>query len=213
MSFKGLEYNISEKQQGLMEEFQTRQTLLERIQKQHDESSWEDFVHYYRSYIYIICRRMNLPHHDSEEVVQQVLLKLWEKLPDFKYDNRKRFRGWLCTVTGNTVKDYLRKQKTIRKTHDAAKEEDLPVHGSSGPNIEQIAEEEWKNYISTLALEQVKKNFSKQVFTIFMKLHNGASRMQIAEEYQLPPNTISVYKRRVLSALCSEIRRLEEEIC
>ncbi len=196
-----------------MEEFQTRQTLLERIQKQHDESSWEDFVHYYKSYIYIICRRMNLPHHDSEEVVQQVLVKLWEKLPDFTYDTRKRFRGWLCTVTGNTVKDYLRKQKTIRKTHDAAKEEDLPVHGSSIPDIEQIAEREWKNYISTLALEQVKKNFSSQVFDIFMKLHSGASRMQLAEEYQLPPNTISVYKRRVLSALCSEIRRLEEEIC
>lgn len=196
-----------------MEEFQTRQTLLERIQKQHDESSWEDFVHYYRSYIYIICRRMNLPHHDSEEVVQQVLVKLWEKLPDFNYDNRKRFRGWLCTVTGNSVKDYLRKQKTIRKTHDAAKEEDLPVHGSSVPDIEQIAEQEWKNYISTLALEQVKKNFSQQVFGIFMKLHSGASRMQLAEEYQLPPNTISVYKRRVISALCSEIRRLEEEIC
>ena len=195
-----------------MEEFQTRQTLLERIQKQHDESSWEDFVHYYRSYIYIICRRMNLPHHDSEEVVQQVLVKLWEKLPEFNYDNRKRFRGWLCTVTGNSVKDFLRKQKTIRKTHDAAKEEDLPVHGSSSPSIEQIAEQEWKNYISTLALEQVKKNFSKQVFDIFMKLQSGASRMQIAEEYQLPPNTISVYKRRVISALCSEIRRLEEEI-
>ena len=195
----------------IMEEFQTRQTLLERICKNHDEKSWEDFVHYYKNYIYIICRRMNLPHHDSEEVVQQVLVKLWEKLSDFDYDNRKRFRGWLCTVTGNTVKDYLRKQKSMRRKHDAAQEEKV-IAAASNPDIEKIAEEEWQNYISTLALEEVKKNFSKQVFSIFMKLHGGSSRMEVAEEYQLPPNTISVYKRRVISALCSEIRRLEEEL-
>jgi RNA polymerase sigma factor (sigma-70 family) len=195
-----------------MEEFQTRQTLLERVRSNHDEKSWEDFVHYYKNYIYIICRRMNLHHHDSEEVVQQVLVKLWEKIPTFDYDSRKRFRGWLCTVTGNTVKDFFRKQQSIRRKHDAVKEDEGSMPKTSGPDIEKIAEEEWQNYISTLAIEEVKKNFSSQVFTIFMKLHNGSSRMEVAEEYQLPPNTISVYKRRVLSAICGEIRRLEEDL-
>ena len=195
-----------------MEDFQTRQTLLERIKVQHDEKSWEDFVHYYRHYIYIICRRMNLPHHDSEEIVQQVLVKLWEKLPEFDLDSRKRFRGWLCTVTGNCVKDYIRKQKSLQKKHEAVTDEKCPLQKASLPDIEAIAEKEWQNYVASLALEKVKKNFSKQVFTIFEELNKGRSRMEVAEEQKLPPNTISVYKKRVVAALCSEIRRLEEEL-
>lgn len=195
-----------------MEDFQTRQTLLERIRTRHDEESWEDFVHYYRHYIYIICRRMNLPHHDSEEVVQQVLVKLWEKLPEFKYDTTRRFRGWLCTVTGNAVKDFMRKQKSVRKTHESATDEKCPLQKTSLPDIEEIAEKEWQNYVASLALEKVKKNFSKQVFDIFLALNEGRSRIDVAEEHKLPPNTISVYKKRVVSAMCSEIRRLEEEL-
>jgi RNA polymerase sigma factor (sigma-70 family) len=153
---------------------------------------------------------MNLSHHDAEEIVQQVLVKLWEKLPDFDYDNQRRFRGWLCTVTGNMAKDYLRKQNTVRKTHNAAGDEKCPLYKESLPDLEKIAEHEWQNYVASMALERVKKNFSKQVFDIFMELHEGRSRMDVAEEYKLPCNTVSVYKRRVLSALCSEIRQLEE---
>ena len=73
----------------------TRVTLLMRVKNQHDDKSWEDFVFYYKKkFIYIICRKMGLNHHDGEEVVQKVLLKLWDKLPEFEYDQGSRFRGW-----------------------------------------------------------------------------------------------------------------------
>ena len=183
----------------------TRQTLLERIRRQ-DESSWKEFVHYYRHYIYIICRRMGLNHHDGEEVVQQVLVKIWEKIATFDYDSRKRFRGWLCTVTGNAVKDFVRKRK-VREIP-----EDLPINRLSQPEIEEIAEQEWRSYVTTLALKKVKEQFSEEVIDIFMELHAGTPRPQVAEKFNLPPNTISVYKKRVFTALCREIRYLEDEL-
>ena len=58
-----------------MPEWNTRQTLLERIRDKHDESSWEDFVYYYKQYIYVVVRSMNLNHHDAEEIVQMVLVE------------------------------------------------------------------------------------------------------------------------------------------
>ena len=153
---------------------------------------------------------MNLNHHDSEEVVQQILLKLWQKLPEFEYDKRSRFRGWLCTVTGNGVKDFLRKQQSIKRKHDNSAEQKALCYTT--PDIEKIAEQEWQNYISTLALERVKTQYSQKVIDIFLKLNNGCSRDQLAREYDLPPNTISVYKRRVINAMCKEIRLLEEDL-
>ncbi len=48
------------------EEFcNTRETLLIRVKNQHDENSWEDFVFYYKKFIYIICRKMGLNHSND----------------------------------------------------------------------------------------------------------------------------------------------------
>ena len=93
--------------------WQTSETLLERVKNPDDEKSWEDFVYYYRPFIYSAIRGMNIAHHDAEEICQSVLLKAWKKLPEFEYNRGKgRFRGWLCHVTGNSVRDSIRKRKT-----------------------------------------------------------------------------------------------------
>ncbi len=51
-----------------MTDWDTRQTLLLRAKNHDDESAWEEFVYYYRPYLYLIARRMNLNHHDAEEI-------------------------------------------------------------------------------------------------------------------------------------------------
>ena len=66
------------------EQFCTRETLLAKIKNRHDDDSWEDFVYYYKSYIHIICRKMNVSFHDTEEIVQKVLIIAWKKLPNFQ---------------------------------------------------------------------------------------------------------------------------------
>ena len=38
--------------------YKTRETLLAKLKNKHDDASWEDFVYYYKSYIYIICRKI-----------------------------------------------------------------------------------------------------------------------------------------------------------
>ncbi len=191
--------------------YRTRLTLLEKIKNKHDDESWEDFVFYYKTFIYIICRRMNLNHHDSEEIVQKVLLISWKKLPEFNYDGKKTFRGWLCSLTQMCVKDFYRVIKSHnKKLENASKNEENLV--SSFSNIDEIAEEEWKSYIASMALMNIKDKFSSNVIDVFQRLTKGESPAQISEEMDIPNNTVAVYKKRVIAKLREEIKRLNYEL-
>jgi RNA polymerase sigma factor (sigma-70 family) len=203
---KGISYNQSR-------EFnKTRQTLLERVKHQHDEHSWEEFISIYRPYVYSICRRMNLSHHDSEDVVQQVLLKLWDKLPEFNYDDRRSFRAWIGSVTRNTTHDFFRKQNRRVQTLEKASREDLPGQNVTPSELERIVTEEWKKYLMAMAMERVRKQFPLKAINVFLDLCSGGSRQVVAERYHLTTISVSVYKGRVQSALHAEICALEEEL-
>ena len=45
-----------------------------------------------------------MQNHDAADLVQDVLTILVQKLPAFRYEPNKRFRGWLWTVTLNTFR-------------------------------------------------------------------------------------------------------------
>jgi RNA polymerase sigma factor (sigma-70 family) len=191
----------------------TRETLLVRVKNQHDEQSWEDFVFYYQKFIYIICRKMGLNHHDAEEIVQKVLLKLWNKLPEFEYTQGSRFRGWLCKITGNTVKDFMRSHKRAEERKIKAADYDRwNPDVISKPEISNRIQSEWENYLSNLALDNIRSKFSDNVIEIFLKANQGIPVKELSKEIGVPINTIYVYNKRVRAKFHEEIRRLSQEL-
>ena len=195
-----------------VDRYKTRRTLLERVKHRYDEHSWDEFVTVYRPYAYIICRRMNLSHHDAEDIVQQVLVKLWDKLPTFDYNDRRRFRAWIGSMTRNTATDFFRKQKRLANTHAKSATDNLSFQSITESEITRIAEEEWKKYSVSLSLERIRGQFPEKAIEVFMDLQRGTPRKVVAEKHNLTPDSVSAYKGRVLSALCAEIRALEEEL-
>lgn len=196
-------------------EWHTRRTLLKKIRDQHDDHAWSDFVFYYRSYIYNIIRRMGLNHHDAEEVVQQVVMKAWKQLPDFDYDpNKGRFRGWLCSITGGTTKDFLRKKKDHFVSLEAAVAEGESSFSEpvTMPEIEKIADEEWEKYLPELAWKNVEKEFEDNVKNTYYLLKKGKTPKEITAELDLAENTVYVYKKRVVDRLRQEIIHLKREL-
>ena len=198
-----------------MADWNTRQTLLEKIRDKHDEDSWEVFVFYYKQYIYVVVRSMNLTHHDAEEIVQMVLLKVWEKLPEFQYDREKgRFRGWLCRVTGNIVKNFLRSRKSqINRVEKFKQQEEINYLNSvSLPEIENIASREWETYIANIAWKNIENNFNDHVKECFLLMSDEVPVPEIAVKLGISESSVYVYKKRVLDRLFSEINRLEREL-
>src|SRR6266487_1159865 len=82
-------------------------TLLARLR--HDpsnESAWEEFVEHYGRHIYRWCRQWKLQDADAEDVTQDILVKLTQKLRAFTYDPSRSFRGWLKTVAHHAWRDF-----------------------------------------------------------------------------------------------------------
>lgn len=193
-----------------MDDFPTRRTLIERIRDQQDEASWSDFVTAYSRYIYVVVRGMSVAHHDAEDIVQTVLLSAWKGLPTFRYEpDRHRFRSWLCTVTRNAVRNFLKRSNRAPQTELGMEDSRAP---SMLPEIEKIAECEWEAYIGNRAMAAVRERFQPNVIATFELFLKGLAGKNVAEQMGIPLNTTHVYKKRVQNALTKEILRLDHEL-
>ena len=193
----------------------TRETLIRRVRRQRDQQAWGEFVKYYQGYVYGIARRMGLNHHDAEEVVQTVMLKCWQKLPEFEYDPRKgRFRGWLCTVAGNEVKMLLRRRShgLDRLTPDQHAEVEGYLRQVDANPTEQLIEREWVTYITTLAWQRIQGEVGAKEQQAFELLSKGQPAEAVAQALALTVSSVYVYKKRVQDRLREEIVQLNNEL-
>lgn len=182
----------------------TRVTLLIRLRNQYDDDSWEEFTSYYGSYVYAVLKGMGVEFSDLDDMNQQILIKLWKNFPDFNYDPGKgSFRSWLCTVIRRTVYNYFRDKKETSK---------LRTEDSVKSDVEEIAKKEWMSHIAELAWENISEEFSDSVKQTYVKLSNGESAENIANEINISKGSVYVYKERVQKALRKEVRRLDNEL-
>src|SRR6266513_4022737 len=85
----------------------TRVTLLTQLrQDPSDQAGWDEFIERYGRHIYRWCRQWKLQDADAEDVTQNILVKLTQKLRAFAYDPSRSFRGWLKTVAHHAWRDF-----------------------------------------------------------------------------------------------------------
>ena len=91
-------------------ESKTSVTLLERLRDGSDDVAWQEFFQRYGMLVYASARRRGCSDHTAEEIVQDVMLSVFEHRDLFDYDSRRgRFRDWLGTVVRNTVVSHRRR--------------------------------------------------------------------------------------------------------
>src|SRR5205823_5013820 len=83
----------------------TPASLLERLQRADEQTAWVRFVELYTPVLFAWARRLGLQAQDAADLVQEVFTVLVRKLPEFRYDRQKSFRGWLRTITLNKWRD------------------------------------------------------------------------------------------------------------
>ena len=191
----------------------TRITLIQRLQDDNDEVSWQEFEELYKSYIYRVTRRMSMSQADSDDVYQEVFVKIWKNISGFDHRGKTgQLRGWISNITRNTVLNIIKKRK--RESHKLENANHAKVEAVRTtidvPEVDESMEREWEDYISTLAWEKIEPDLTDQLKTIFLMSLEGVSRQEIADKLDLPPNTVSVYKKRVIARLQKKCQQLDE---
>lgn len=194
--------------------FKTRKTLIFKVRDQHDEHAWEEFIEIYRAYIFTVIRRMNIPPHDAGDILQDVLLRLWKRLPNMDTSEIRRFRSYLATITKSAVLDFIRKQSRARDRVERAKEYSDIDHLERVhlPEIDKIAEQEWENYLANMALKNIEPSFTGNAMTVFRKSMNGMSIDVIADELDLHPQSVYRLRSRVKAKLIEEVAHLRARL-
>ncbi|WDE98876.1 sigma-70 family RNA polymerase sigma factor [Lentisphaera profundi] len=194
-------------------QYNTKQTLLEKLIHSNDEGSWDEFVKHYDGYIYVVIRKFNIDNQTAEDLLQEVLLKIWKSLPKYEYrKNECTFRTWLCLVIKSTVSNHFRKRSTKNQSKTISHDELNDWVSISEPELNKIAELEWKSYISNMAWDNITSEFAPRTIEIFEHSLDEEDNELIAEKFQITEASVRVYKSRVKKVLLREISRLNEEL-
>lgn len=198
----------------MSEDYTTSITLVQKMRDLYDESSWNRFTETYTPYMRMIILNMGLRHHDTEDLVQSIILKAWKNLNGFEYKpDKAALRSWLKTITKNTVLSYLKKKSTKEASLNELEEnKHLNYNPVTEAEISEWADKEWEVYISSLAWENVKDEFGETVQQIFLMLSTGEDIEAIAKELDVKENTVYQSRKRVKNRLYREIRRLNYEL-
>jgi RNA polymerase sigma-70 factor (ECF subfamily) len=73
-----------------------------------DESAFNRLAVKYQEKIYWHARRMSGNHLDADEIVQEVLIVLYDKLKNFKFESS--LYTWIYTITNTRSINYLKKR-------------------------------------------------------------------------------------------------------
>lgn len=193
----------------------TRHTLLARIRDPQDSEAWKEFIDFYKNYIYVIVRSMNIKPHDADDILQQVTLKLWKNLPTHLHDPKKgRFRAWVSTVTKNTVISFIKKQQTRADKMDQAQkqEESSYLKGIKLPEIDTIAQKEWEVFVTNTALENIEERFTIQAIQAFKMNISGTPPDEISKKIGVSRDSVYKYISRVKVRFIDEINYLRQEM-
>src|SRR5438270_9519923 len=100
-----------------------------------DAAAWEEIVQNYNRRIYNICYRFAGSGDDSQDLTQEVFIKMYRTLNTFDGE-RAAFMTWVTTVTRNLLVDHFRKTKHDRMTDSL----DAPVseHEDAMPLSDRI---------------------------------------------------------------------------
>lgn len=198
---------------------ETRPTLLERLREGADALAWDEFFQRYWRLIYACARRQGCSDHTAEEIVQDVVLAVFETRDVYRYDpNRGRFRDWLGRLVRNKVVDHRRRPSGRirgRGGSDAGFAE--PEANGAPPDAAWEAASE--EALLAVILDAVRRDMNPRTYQAFelFTLHEVPAA-KVAQATGLTPNAVyqarkNVFRRlRELGAPYREDGRLDRRI-
>ena len=123
--------------------FMTPASLLYRLRQPEEVTAWARFVDLYTPLLFHWAKKLGQQESDCADLVQDVFLILWRKLPEFEYDSGKSFHAWLKTIFLNRYRSHLRKHAAAHVNSPGLSGADFTVADFS----DQLADEDDTRYL------------------------------------------------------------------
>ncbi len=138
-----------------------------------DPLAWDEFFRRYWSLIFAFARRRGCSDHTAEEIVQDVMLNVFEQKDVFHYDPaRGRFRDWLGKLARNKVAQRRRQpSERVRarggESDFAAIEPQAGVLSGDGAQPETAWEATFEEALLLVLLDVVRREMSARAYLAF----------------------------------------------
>jgi RNA polymerase sigma-70 factor (ECF subfamily) len=198
----------------------TRRTLLSRLRNLDDQESWRTFFDLYWRLLYNVARRSGLDDTGAQEIVQDTVISVARKMPEFRYDPaRGTFRQWLLRITRRRIIDHLRRlyrqppeAEIGPESLDENEEHAAAITDQSASAIDAAWNEEWEKSTFDAALARVRAEINPRHFQVFdYCVLKEWPASKVAATLGLNAAQVYLAKHRVAQAMKRAVRKLNDE--
>lgn len=166
--------------------------LLAQV-SQHNSRAFADLHRLTQNKLRKIALAVGASPCEADNILQESYLKIWRNAEKFDLDRASAI-PWMCTIARNTAADVVR----LRRLPTAELNEALSV-----PNPADAPEGDGFDYAraeppSARALARLSEDRRRLVALAYIE---GESRVNLAQRYGVPINTIKTWLRRTLEAV------------
>ena len=172
---------------------------------QGEQNAYAELVKRYQSYVFTLILRMVKTREDAEEIAQDVFVKAYRSLADFRGDSK--FSTWLYTITNTTSITFLRKKKLEIHSLDNEKVFETADNKDSGFRANLIEQKSRVNMVNE-AIAMLSPD-DAEIITLFYKAEQNLE--EIGRILRLETNTVKVRLHRARGRLKEKMEKYFSE--
>lgn len=185
----------------------TPASLLFQLRSRQAFAAWAKFVDLYTPLLFHWAKSSGCRDSDKADLVQDVFLILWRKLPEFEYDRGQSFHSWLKTVFMNRYRTRLvQTDTTVPMDECRLQPESKEVNVAA-----RIAEEEEHQFLIRRAFRLIECEFSQLQQQMFRQYVLEEQQPElVAQRFSVSVGTVYAVKSKVISRLRQELLQVLE---
>lgn len=174
--------------------------IISRVLKG-EQQAYALLVDRYKTYVFTLSLRFVKNREDAEEVSQDIFIKTYRSLADFR--GGSKFSTWLYTIVNTTCITFLRKKKLEVHSLDNEKIFEVADSQDSGFRANQVEQKSRINMVNE-AIGMLSGD-DAEVLTLFYK--GEQSLEEIGQVLGLEPNTVKVRLHRARQRLKEKMEK------
>ena len=180
--------------------------IISRVLKG-EQQAYAELVTRYQNYVFTLTLRFIKHREDAEEVSQDIFVKAYRSLADFR--GASKFSTWLYTIVNTTCITFLRKKRLDIQSLDNEKVFETVQNHDSGFNANQVEQKSRINMVNA-AISMLSQDDS-EILTLFYKAEQSLD--EISQILGLESNTVKVRLHRARQRLKEKMEKsFREEV-